>query len=163
MVALITKYNVYTLSHSIPSTATYRHLCRSGGLSDKSPSACAIGLPRSVFCVQILAASCMPGTDVTSTEFPEPDSIEEQPDPRVVGMGRIIGDGTLFLQIVDIVLLPAHQHLGLGKFIMWELMLWIEAPCPRVAGRLYERFGFGFTEASGSRGMAYTVRGKGKE
>ena len=37
---------------------------------------------------------------------------ESQP---VIAMGRLIGDGALFLQVVDIAVRPGHQHKGLGK------------------------------------------------
>ena len=33
-------------------------------------------------------------------------------------MGRVIGDGGLFFQVVDIAVEPAHQGRGLGKAIV---------------------------------------------
>ncbi len=39
-----------------------------------------------------------------------------------VGMGRLIGDGALFLQVVDMVVLPAHQRAGLGGRILDRLL-----------------------------------------
>jgi GNAT superfamily N-acetyltransferase len=40
----------------------------------------------------------------------------------VITMGRLIGDGALFLQAVDIAVHPAHQHKGLGKQIVQKLV-----------------------------------------
>ncbi|KZT57239.1 hypothetical protein CALCODRAFT_483315 [Calocera cornea HHB12733] len=169
----------YTVSGAIPSTATYRHLRRSGGLSDRSAEACAIGLPRSVFCVQVLADP-IPGTSpATDAKRRDGDGIGmedaegEQPDPRAVAMGRIIGDGGLFLQVTDIVVLPAHRQRGLAKLVMGELMRWVHAHVPEScyvsliadgeARRLYAQFGFEETSLGGSVGMALRVAGKGKE
>ncbi len=40
-----------------------------------------------------------------------------------VGMGRLIGDGALFLQVVDMVVLPEHQRAGLGGRILDALLI----------------------------------------
>lgn len=40
-------------------------------------------------------------------------------------MGRLIDDGALFLQVVDIAIHPAHQHKGLGKQIIQKLVEYI--------------------------------------
>ncbi|KAG1074761.1 hypothetical protein G6F42_025680 [Rhizopus arrhizus] len=67
-------------------------------------------------------------------------------------MGRIIGDGYLFLQIVDVAVLPEHQKKGLGKIIMRALVDWIDKNTTKdcyvslfAVGKaylLYESFGF---------------------
>ena len=80
----------YSTVHAIPSVETYRHLRTAAGLSAKTVEAASRGLPNSLFAVQVLCAG-------------EP-----------VGMGRVIGDGGAFYQVVDIAVLPAHQGLGLG-------------------------------------------------
>lgn len=41
---------------------------------------------------------------------------------NTVGMGRLIGDGALFLQVVDMVVLPEHQRAGLGGRILTRLL-----------------------------------------
>jgi len=84
----------------------------------------------------------------------------------VVGMGRIIGDGGCFFQIVDIVVEPEHQGRGLGKLIMSELMEFANRELPETAfvslmadvpaDRLYEQFGF-VTTAPRSVGMSLRV------
>lgn len=55
------------------------------------------GLPNSLFSVQVLC------------------------DGEPVAMGRVIGDGGCFYQVVDIAVLPAHQGRGLGKAVMGEI------------------------------------------
>ncbi|GJL36561.1 N-acetyltransferase [Enterobacter hormaechei] len=69
---------------------------------------------------------------------------------QIVGMGRIIGDGALNFEIVDIAVDPGHQGNGLGRKIMQNLMSWFEnhvspgAYITLVADvpELYEKFGF---------------------
>jgi GNAT superfamily N-acetyltransferase len=41
---------------------------------------------------------------------------------RVVAMGRIIGDGALFLQVVDMAVEPEHQRRGLGGRVLARLL-----------------------------------------
>jgi len=90
----------------------------------------------------------------------------EQGD-RVVGMGRLIGDGGCFFQIVDIAVNPSDQGLGLGKTIMRELMEFVTTHLPASAyvsliadlpaNQLYKKFGFVET-APRSVGMARRAR-----
>ncbi|WP_217367719.1 GNAT family N-acetyltransferase [Brevibacillus sp. DP1.3A] len=72
-----------------------------------------------------------------------------------IGMGRIIGDGGCFYQIVDIAVVPEHQKKGLGKVIMQHLMDYLDKNAPKTAyvsliadvpaDQLYEQFGFAYT------------------
>lgn len=129
----------YATRLAIPDVATYCHLRSASGLSPKTAEAAAKGLPNSLFAVQVLQ-----GDDI-------------------VGMGRIIGDGGCFYQVVDIAVLPAHQGRGLGKLIMREIMRYIDEQVPPSAyvsliadgqaQQLYAQFGFTHT-APKSVGMA---------
>ncbi|MGK5077898.1 GNAT family N-acetyltransferase [Janthinobacterium sp. HLX7-2] len=129
----------YTTRLAIPAIVTYQYLRLAAGLSAKSTAAAAKGLPNSLFAVQVLQGD------------------------EVVGMGRIIGDGGCFFQVVDIAVLPAHQGKGLGKRIMREIMRFIDTDVPQSAyvsliadGQaqdLYAQFGFRHT-APASVGMA---------
>ena len=129
----------YTTVLAIPDAATYCHLRSASGLSPKTAEAAARGLPNSLFAVQVLQGD------------------------EIVGMGRIIGDGGCFYQVVDIAVLPAHQGRGLGKLIMREIMRYIEEQVPASAyvsliadgqaQNLYAKFGFTHT-APKSVGMA---------
>lgn len=128
----------YTIVHAIPEAATYRALRQAAGLSVKSPAAAERGLPNSIFAVQVLC------------------------EGATVGMGRIIGDGGLFYQVVDIAVAPAHQGRGLGKAIMAEIADYIAREVPASAHvslladgeayRLYQQYGFSLS-APGSVGM----------
>ena len=135
----MTAASPYTIRLAIPAIATYQLLRVAAGMSAKSTEAAAKGLPNSLFAVQVLLGD------------------------EVVGMGRIIGDGGCFFQVVDIAVLPAHQGKGLGKRIMREIMQFIETDVPPSAyvsliadGQaqdLYAQFGFQHT-APASVGMA---------
>jgi GNAT superfamily N-acetyltransferase len=131
---------IYSILREVPSVETYRALRSGSGLSQKTPEAAERGLPRSLFAVQVLAGD------------------------TPIGMGRIVGDGGCFFQVVDIAVLKEHQGKGIGKMIMKEIMQYIETNVPESgyvsliadgeAHKLYARFGFAFT-APASVGMAF--------
>ncbi|WP_313253978.1 GNAT family N-acetyltransferase [Stenotrophomonas sp.] len=133
----------YSCLLQTPSVQTYRALRVGAGLSAKSDAAAERGLPNTLFAVQVLHGD------------------------EVIGMGRVIGDGGCFYQVVDIAVLPAHQGQGLGKRIMGEIMKYIDAEVPASgyvsliadgqAQDLYAQFGFVLT-APRSVGMAYLRR-----
>ena len=133
----------YTCVHSVPSIETYRALRTGSGLSAKTIEAAERGLPRTLFSVQVLHG-------VTA-----------------VGMGRVIGDGGCFYQVVDIAVLKQHQGKGIGKMIMREISRYIEENVPESgyvsliadghAHNLYAQFGFVQT-APESVGMALKRR-----
>ena len=107
--------------------SVYQHLRKACGLSNKSDEAASIGLSNS-----LTAVLCK-------------DS--EKP----IGMGRVIGDGGCFCQVVDICILPEYQGRGLGKQIMEKLIEYIQT-LPNTcyisliadgeAHRLYTKYGF---------------------
>ena len=65
-------------------------------------------------------------------------------------MGRVVGDGGLNFEIVDIAVAPKHQGRGLGTAIMEHIMVYIQGAAPDTAyitlmadvPSLYEKFGF---------------------
>lgn len=71
---------------------------------------------------------------------------------RLVGMGRVVGDGGCFAQVVDIAVAPSHRRRGLATEIVRRLLAWCDAALPPScflsliadpgAERLYERAGF---------------------
>jgi GNAT superfamily N-acetyltransferase len=73
-------------------------------------------------------------------------------DNQLVGMGRVIGDGSMLFYIQDILVLPTHQGKGYGAKIMDTIMLYIQrnAPVGAVVGLMsskgkeafYERYNF---------------------
>ena len=129
----------YALVERTPSVEDYLRLRTVAGMGRKSLEAAVSGLPNTLFAVVI------------------------EHEGRAVGMGRLVGDGALFLQVVDIAVEPAHQGRGLGKAVMAALMVWTERhalPGTYVsliadgeAKRLYAQYGFTET-APKSVGMA---------
>ena len=132
----------YFLTAETPSQDDYLRLRIVSGLTPKTAEGAAAGLPNTVFAVVVREAE------------------------RVVAMGRIIGDGGLFFQIVDIAVEPEHQGRGLGKAIVAALTdhLRVTAPAGAYvslmadgqAHRLYSQFGFAPT-APKSIGMAFVT------
>lgn len=68
-----------------------------------------------------------------------------------VGMGRLLGDGALFLQLCDVAVHPDHQGKGIGKRIIKELVDYIDKHAPDayvslvaepMGQGLYPKFGF---------------------
>jgi len=133
----------YTMRPGTPAIADYLRLRQICGLTPRSAAAAEAGLPNTLYGVVV-----------------------EQAD-RTVGMGRVIGDGALFLHIVDIAVDPEHQGHGLGKAVMAALMAHIDAATPAEAHvslmadgearRLYAQFGFE-PVAPRSLGMAVWLR-----
>ena len=108
------------------------------GLSAKSDKACEIGLANSLYSIMLKEGE------------------------EVIGMGRVIGDGGCFCQVVDICVLPGKQGQGIGKMIMENISNYIKTNLPAScytsliadgdASFLYEKFGFKDTMPE-SKGM----------
>jgi GNAT superfamily N-acetyltransferase len=69
---------------------------------------------------------------------------------RLVGTGRIIGDGVLHALLVDVIVDPAYGHLGIGSAIVERLVaecrrhriVDIQLFCAQGVRPFYERLGF---------------------
>ncbi|KAF2205877.1 hypothetical protein GQ43DRAFT_158507 [Delitschia confertaspora ATCC 74209] len=79
------------------------------------------------------------------------NSTTPSPTGHAVAMGRLIGDGALFLQLVDVAVHPDHQKKGLGKRIMGLLVEYVDEHAPHayvslvadpMGQELYPKFGF---------------------
>lgn len=126
------------IEHTPPSAAEYLALRKSAGLSAMSNEGAEIALPNSLFAV------CL------------------REENEIVGMGRVIGDGGCFFQVVDIAVRPDQQGRGYGKLIMSEIMNYLREHVPArglvslladvPADRLYVQFGFDYTSPK-SEGM----------
>ncbi|WP_416408449.1 GNAT family N-acetyltransferase [Agrobacterium rosae] len=133
----------YATISRLPSVGEYLHLRAIAGLSAFSEDAARAGLSGTIYSVMVLQ------NDVA------------------VGMGRLIGDGGCFFQVVDIAVHPEHQGRGLGKSIMDAIMTYVSNELPTTAyvsliadvpaNKLYEKFGFVET-APRSLGMAFRVK-----
>jgi len=127
-----------TFTLEIPGHAEYRALRSAAGLSLMTEEGAALGLP---------ASWC---------------SVCVRHDGELIGMGRVVGDGGLFLFVVDIAVAPSWQGQGLGRRIMQALMDEVHARAPRramigliadgTAHELYAKFGFKLV-APGAQGM----------
>jgi GNAT superfamily N-acetyltransferase len=132
----------YSVVARTASVEEYLHLRAAAGLSPFSAEAAKKGLKGTVFSALVLH------------------------EGAAVGMGRLIGDGGCFFQVVDIAVHPDHQGRGLGKAIMQAIMDHVKGELPPSAyvsliadvpaNTLYEKFGFMET-APRSLGMAYRV------
>lgn len=81
-------------------------------------------------------------------------SVSVYNDDKIVGFGRIIGDGICFLYIHDVMVNPEYQNKKIGTQIMNKLLdkinkIKLENPYVRVylgaskgKEKFYERFGF---------------------
>jgi len=79
---------------------------------------------------------------------------------KIVGMGRVVGDGAINFEIVDIAVDPEQQGKGYGRLIMESIMAYLQKTA--LAGayvslmadvpELYEKFGFKLTRPA-SEGM----------
>lgn len=116
----------YTLLDSVPPAEDFCRLRIISGLTPRPLAVVREALPRSCHAVHIRSSGI------------------------VVGMGRIVGDGVLNFEIVDIAVDPDHQGKGLGRKIMEALMSWLRKQVPTGAyvtliadvPELYEKFGF---------------------
>lgn len=89
------------ISNDLIPIQEYKNLRTVCGLSPKSDEAAEIGLNNSLHSVSLII------------------------DNEVIGMGRIIGDGGSFCQIVDVCVHPNFQGQGYGKMVMENLTKYI--------------------------------------
>jgi ribosomal protein S18 acetylase RimI-like enzyme len=79
---------------------------------------------------------------------------------KIVGMGRVVGDGAINFEIVDIAVDPEQQGRGYGRLIMESIMAYLQKTASAGAyvslmadvPELYEKFGFKLTRPA-SEGM----------
>lgn len=115
-----------TIVEKIPDAKDYTRLRAVTGMSPRSQVAAERGLPKSLFAVVVLDGE------------------------TAIGMGRVVGDGGLNFEIVDIAVDPKYQGQGWGRKIMEAIMAYLEKEAPQgcyislIADvpDFYERFGF---------------------
>ena len=96
------------------------------GLTPRPVEAAKKALPNSLFGVHLIINNC------------------------TVGMGRVVGDGALNFEIVDVAVDPQYQGQGLGRIIMQYIMEYLNENAPEGAyitlladvPELYKKFGF---------------------
>ena len=82
-----------------------------------------------------------------------------------VAMGRVVGDGAYYFYVQDVAVLPGHQHAGLGRRIVQQLVAEVARVAPpkafiglfatNQAVGLYD--GHGFAQHPGMTGMFRVV------
>ena len=133
----------YHLKAQTPSVADYIRIRSAAGLSRKTEEAATLGLKNSLFAVTVF--------------------LETEP----IGIGRVIGDGGCFFELVDIAVVPEQQKKGVGKLIMDALMDYIRKYAPESAyvslmadhgtPDFYAKFGFTKARAPYAAGMYLRV------
>jgi len=118
----------YKVVERTPTVDEYNRVRKSAGLSPKDSQAAARGLANTLFAVCVLH------------------------NGTVVGIGRVIGDGGLFFDIVDVAVVAEEQRRGIGTLIMTALMGYIDQNAlassliclmaNKGAAAFYEKFGF---------------------
>lgn len=88
----------YTVIEKVPSAEAFCHLRVAAGMSPRPLEGARAGLPHSCYGVHILW--------------------QETP----IAMGRIVGDGAINFDIVDVAVDPAHRGKGLGRLVMEKLV-----------------------------------------
>ncbi len=123
----------YALIHAAPTIEEYRSLRQKAGLAPREYEAAKVGLRNSLFSVVVKEGD------------------------KMIGMGRIVGDGGCHVQITDIAVDPSYQGMGIGKAIMKEIMTHIRDAVPKSCfvnlfadvDFLYQRYGFTDTKSKG--------------
>lgn len=92
----------YQVVQRVPDVANYNRVRGAAGLSVKDEEAARRGLTNTLFGVCILHRG------------------------EIIGIGRVIGDGGLFYDIVDFAVVPEHQGKGVGRLIMNALLAYLE-------------------------------------
>lgn len=92
-----------TIVERVPSVAEYCNLIEVVGFRRRDPKAVEVALRNSYFAVCAEA------------------------DSRIVGCGRVIGDGGLHFYLTDVVVHPAYQRQGIGTRIVEALTRFTES------------------------------------
>lgn len=124
--------NDYKILHAVPNARDYCDLRIKCGLSAKEYESVKNALSKSIYAVQIIH------------------------EGKMIGMGRIIGDGGCFVQVTDIAVDPEYQKQGLSKMIMENIMAYIDQYIPKSCfvtlfadvDYLYQKYGFVVSEQS---------------
>jgi ribosomal protein S18 acetylase RimI-like enzyme len=110
---------VYSIVEQNPTPHTYYELRKAAGLTP----------PPLGDIEKALAASWVSFIAIEGTpEAPASANLTSS----AVGMGRLVGDGALFLEVVDVAIHPAHQRQGLGKRIMRALLDYADEHAPNA-------------------------------
>ena len=121
------------IKHQPPAPQDYCDLRIAAGLSPMPLEAAKIGVSRALFAVTIYAGNAL------------------------IGMGRVIGDGACFFQVVDVAVHPDYQGKGLGKQVMAHIDEYLhdvgfKGSYVSLIGdkpQFYEKLGYQYTAPNG--------------
>ena len=100
----------YQLVERVATLEEYRELCTAVGWAKvMNFEAAETALPNSLYGVVVLC------------------------DNKVIGMGRIVGDGAIFYYVQDVAVHPDHQRKGVGKTIVGQLVNYVKQNAPEKA------------------------------
>jgi GNAT superfamily N-acetyltransferase len=120
--------NNWTISEELPRADEYNDLRAAAGWRTFAPPQAAAGLRGSLYC--LCARS----------------------DGRLVGMGRVVGDGAICFYLQDVLVRPEFQGRGIGSALVSGLLKYLRQRADGEAivrlmaapgaAKFYERFGF---------------------
>ncbi len=133
---------MFRVRREIPTPEVFLMIRRGAGMRPRSMEGAVKGLGRELFSVLL----------------------ELESNGKIVGMGRVVGDGGTVFHVCDMAILQEYQRMGGGSLIMNEIMdfLSVEAPSMSYVNLMadldgfYEKWGFERT-APHSKGMALRI------
>ncbi|WP_223669875.1 GNAT family N-acetyltransferase [Kangiella shandongensis] len=119
---------MYNTIEQVAPIDDFMRLREVSGLTPRPRAAAEKGLPHSLYGVHIIV------------------------DDKAIAMGRVVGDGGLNFDVVDVAVDPDHQGKGLGRQVMQYIMAYLDREAPSGAyitlmadvPELYLKFGFKF-------------------
>ncbi|KAH7406183.1 acetyltransferase, GNAT family [Phaeosphaeria sp. MPI-PUGE-AT-0046c] len=145
----------YIILQGVPTPQTYHDLRKVAGLTPPPMEAVAKALANSIVGFLAYERKHMVNDSVPG-DGQEP-----------VAMGRLSGDGSLFLLLTDVATHPDHQRRGLGQRILQALVDYIDEHAPEAyvslvadppGQKLYPKFGF--KDCHPGLGMYRMIRGR---
>jgi GNAT superfamily N-acetyltransferase len=133
----------YVVLQGLPSPQVYHDLRKLANLTPPPAEAMAETVPKSL---QNSFACFVAYEKERMIDEHTPGSEQD-----AIAMGRLLGDGALFLQLVDVAVHPHHQCKGLGKRIIESLVGFADENAPHAyvslvadppGQRLYPKYGF---------------------
>ncbi|USP72730.1 acetyltransferase, GNAT family [Curvularia clavata] len=136
-------FEQYVVLQGLPSPRVYHDLRKLANLTPPPAEAMEEIVPKS-----------LQNSFACFVAYVKEDMVDEQtpgPGQDAIAMGRLLGDGALFLQLVDVAVHPHHQRNGLGKRIVELLVGFADEHAPHAyvslvadlpGQQLYQKYGF---------------------
>jgi len=100
-------HSEYSIQKRMPSISEYKQICTAVGWKDfMNFDVAEQSLNQSLFGVVV------------------------QYQDKIVGMGRVVGDGNIYFYIQDIAVVPGHQGKGIGDLIMSAITEFLKENAP---------------------------------